>query len=44
MHSPASGSIAADLVLHGVSKLMDATPLGVDRFRTGHLLEETAVL
>ena len=44
MHSPASGSIAADLVLHGASKLMDATPLGVDRFRTGQLLEETAVL
>jgi len=44
MHSPASGCIAADLVLHGASKLMDAAPLGVDRFRTGELLEETAVL
>lgn len=44
MHSPAAGCIAADLVLHGQSKLMDATPLGVDRFRTGQLLEETAVL
>ena len=44
MHSPASGCIAADLVLHGTSRLMDATPLGVDRFRTGKLLEETAVL
>jgi sarcosine oxidase, subunit beta len=44
MHSPASGYIAADLVLHGVSKLMDAAPLGVERFQTGQLLEETAVL
>jgi sarcosine oxidase subunit beta len=44
MHSPASGCIAADLVLHGASKFMDATPLGVDRFRTGELLEETAIL
>ena len=44
MHSPASGSIAADLVLHGKSTFMDAKPLGVDRFRTGELLEETAVL
>ncbi|HEX3086045.1 MAG TPA: FAD-binding oxidoreductase [Pyrinomonadaceae bacterium] len=44
MHSPASGCIAADLVLHGAAKLLDATPLGVERFRTGQLLEETAVL
>jgi sarcosine oxidase subunit beta len=44
MHSPASGCIAADLVLHGAAKLLDATPLSVDRFRTGQLLEETAVL
>jgi sarcosine oxidase subunit beta len=44
MHSPASGRITADLILHGNSELIDATQLNVDRFATGKLLEETAVL
>jgi sarcosine oxidase subunit beta len=44
MHSPASGRIAADLVLSGHSDLIDATQLSVERFREGKLLEETAVL
>jgi sarcosine oxidase subunit beta len=44
MHSPASGRITADLILHGSSEITDATKLGVDRFALGRLLEETAVL
>ena len=44
MHSPASGRIAADLILHDHSDLIDATQLSVDRFRSGKWLEETAVL
>ncbi len=44
MHSPASGRITADLILHGASKLIDSTQLNVDRFAAGRLLEETAVL
>jgi sarcosine oxidase subunit beta len=44
MHSPASGRIAADLILQGHSSLIDATQLNIDRFSTGRLLEETAVL
>jgi sarcosine oxidase subunit beta len=44
MHSPASGRITADLVLQGRSNLVDAAQLNVDRFATGKLLEETAVL
>src|SRR5712664_1844750 len=44
MHSPASGRIAADLILQGDSDLIDATQLGVERFATGRLLEETAIL
>jgi sarcosine oxidase subunit beta len=44
MHSPASGRIAADLILSGHSDLIDATQLGVERFAEGKLLEETAVL
>jgi sarcosine oxidase subunit beta len=44
MHSPASGRITADLILHGRSDLIDASSLGVDRFSKGQLLEETAVL
>jgi sarcosine oxidase subunit beta len=44
MHSPASGRITADLILHGQSELIDTTLLGVERFTRGRLLEETAVL
>jgi sarcosine oxidase subunit beta len=44
MHSPASGRITADLILHGHSELIDATQLNVGRFAAGKLLEETAVL
>jgi sarcosine oxidase subunit beta len=44
MHSPAGGRVAADLILHGHSDLIDATQLSVDRFNEGRLLEETAVL
>ena len=44
MHSPASGRIAADLVLHGSSDLVDANQLSVTRFAEGRTLEETAVL
>src|SRR5882672_2496698 len=44
MHSPASGRITADLILQGQSELIDAKQLGVERFDSGKLLEETAVL
>jgi sarcosine oxidase subunit beta len=44
MHSPASGRIAADLILQGHSDLIDAAQLSVGRFAQGKLLEETAVL
>ncbi|HWN11258.1 MAG TPA: FAD-binding oxidoreductase [Pyrinomonadaceae bacterium] len=44
MHSPASGRISADLVLHGRSDLIETSQLSVERFATGKLLEETAVL
>jgi sarcosine oxidase subunit beta len=44
MHSPASGRITADLILHGRSNLIDAAQLNVDRFASGKFLEETAVL
>ena len=44
MHSPASGKVAADLILQGNSDLIDASQLSVERFATGRLLEETAVL
>jgi sarcosine oxidase subunit beta len=44
MHSPASGRISADLILHGRSDLIDASQLGVQRFSEGRLLEETAIL
>jgi sarcosine oxidase subunit beta len=43
MHSPASGRITADLVL-GRRSFVDPSPLGVERFAEGRLLEETAVL
>ena len=44
MHSPASGRITADLILHGHSDLIDASQLSVDRFDKGRLMEETAVI
>ena len=44
MHSPASGKVAADLILQGQSDLINVSQLSVERFATGRLLEETAVL
>jgi sarcosine oxidase subunit beta len=44
MHSPAAARVAADLILQGHSDLIDATQLGVERFREGRTLQETAVL
>lgn len=44
MHSPASGCVAADLILHGHSELIDSSQLSIERFETGRLLHETAVL
>lgn len=44
MHSPASGRVAADLVLNGRSDLIDANQLSVTRFAEGRSLEETAIL
>lgn len=44
MHSPASGRLAADLILDGASSLLDARDLDMARFAEGRMLEETAVL
>lgn len=43
MHSPATGRLTADLIL-GRTSFVDPAPLSVERFVTGRLLEETAVL
>jgi len=44
MHSPASGRITSDLILYEHSDLIDTTLIGLERFATGRLLEETAIL
>ena len=44
MHSPATGRIISELILQGEAHLLDAKPLGVERFAEGRLLEETSVL
>lgn len=44
MHAPATGRILSDLVLHGRCDAIDWSALAFDRFRTGALLHETAVL
>ena len=44
MHSPATGRIVADLIVQGRTDLIDAGVLGFDRFASGRMLEETAVL
>ena len=44
MHSPATGKIVADLILHGKTDLIDAGVLSVQRFAQGRAIQETAVL
>jgi sarcosine oxidase subunit beta len=45
MHSPATGKILADLILHGKTNVVDdASVLSFERFARGELLHETAVL
>jgi len=44
MHAPASGRITADLILKGKSEIIEAEQLSVERFQTGALLHESAVL
>jgi sarcosine oxidase subunit beta len=44
MHSPATGRIISDLILHGETRLLDINPLGAERFTEGRLLEETSIL
>jgi glycine/D-amino acid oxidase-like deaminating enzyme len=43
MHSPATGRILADLIIHGKSDVIDTGLLAFERFATGKLLHETAV-
>ncbi|HEX8847073.1 MAG TPA: FAD-binding oxidoreductase [Pyrinomonadaceae bacterium] len=44
MHSPATGRLISELIMHGETRLLDVTTLGLERFKEGRLLEETAVL
>jgi sarcosine oxidase, subunit beta len=44
MHSPATGRILADLILHGETSVIDAQDLNVQRFAEGRAIEETAIL
>jgi sarcosine oxidase, subunit beta len=44
MHSPATGRIISELILHGETRLLDIKPLGAERFTEGRLLEETSIL
>ena len=44
MHSPASGRVAAEWILYGEPRTVDARALSIERFHTGQLLHETAVL
>lgn len=44
MHSPAAGRIVSEMILLGQARLLDATPLGAERFAAGRLFEETAIL
>jgi sarcosine oxidase subunit beta len=44
MHSPATGRILADLIIHGKTDIIDADTLSVRRFAEGRAIEETAVL
>jgi len=44
MHSPATGRVLADLITKGRTDLIDSELLSIDRFASGNLLHETAVL
>jgi sarcosine oxidase, subunit beta len=44
MHSPASGRVAAEWILYGEPRSCAARKLGLERLRTGKLIQETAVL
>jgi sarcosine oxidase subunit beta len=44
MHSPATGRILADLILHGETSVIEAKDLNVQRFAEGRAIEETAIL
>ncbi len=44
MHSPATGRILADLIVHGETQVIDAQTLNVQRFAEGRAIEETAIL
>src|SRR6185312_2965423 len=45
MHSPATGKILSDLILHGTTKVIsDVSVLALERFAKGALLHETAIL
>ncbi len=44
MHSPATGRIVSEIILHGQSSLIDASVLSIERFAQGRLLKETAVI
>lgn len=44
MHAPATGKVVADLILRGATDLIDPAILALERFQTGKLLHETAVL
>ena len=44
MHAPSTGKILSDLILTGSTDVVNPELLSVNRFATGRLLEETAVL
>jgi sarcosine oxidase subunit beta len=44
MHSPAAGRMAAEMMLDGRSKFLDASPLRAERFAENSLLHETSFI
>ncbi len=44
MHAPSTGKILTDLILTGSTSIVNPELLSLNRFATGRLLEETAVL
>jgi sarcosine oxidase subunit beta len=44
MHSPATGRLISELILHNEARLLDVTPLRAARFAEGRMFEETSAL
>ncbi|MEK7747900.1 MAG: FAD-binding oxidoreductase [Nitrospirota bacterium] len=44
MHSPATGQVMAEIIVNGLAETLDPTPLSLERFTEGKMLNESVVI